>query len=128
MSSDEDGECNSVQCLKCNKVIDGKPWLIVQVGEGMMYGCSYLCSNNFRELIGSDYWKHVVNKEDFNEPRPVFGYTNRSSQKDITTGFGIDEIREEIDEEEKRIEMIELEYELDGSSDGFSSDEDNYQY
>ena len=47
MSSDEEGECNSVQCLKCNKVIDGKPWLIVQVGEGMMYGCSYLCSNNF---------------------------------------------------------------------------------
>ena len=117
MSSDEEDQCNNIQCLNCKKVIDGKPWIIVQLDDKHVYGCSYLCSRNFKVLIGTGYWNNVMNKEDFNEPRPVYGYTSRSNNKDITTGFGIDEIKEEIDNEEKRIEMIEQEYEYDYSSD-----------
>ena len=117
MSSDEEDQCNSIQCLNCKRVIDGKPWIIVQLDDKHVYGCSYTCSRDFRELNGTDYWNNVMNKEDFNEPRPVYGYTSRSNNKDITTGYGIDEIKEEIDNEEKRIEMIEQEYEYDYSSD-----------
>ena len=124
MSSDEE-ETNVIQCLKCKKEICGKPWLIVGLHEGYtVYGCSYLCANQFRELIGFGYWKNIINKEDFNEPRPVFGYTNRSFKGDITTGFDMDEITFEIEEETKRIEMIEELYECSSSD----SDEEKYDY
>ena len=102
------------------------PWLIVKLDEECsVYGCSYLCANQFRELIGVGYWNKVVNKEDFSEPRPVYGYSNRVSNGDITTGFGMDEIKNEIQKENERIEMIEDDYEYDIE---YSSDEDNYEY
>ena len=124
MSSEEEEEC-IVQCLKCKKEICEKPWITVKMDNQWYHGCSYLCANNFRELIGVGYWNHVVNKEDFNEPRPIYGYTNRILKKDITTGFGMDEIREEVKRENERIEMIELDFEDDyDSNDSF--DEDNY--
>ena len=47
--------------------------------ECSVYGCSYLCANQFRELIGVGYWNKVINKEDFADPRPVYGYSNRIS-------------------------------------------------
>tara|TARA_B100000686_G_C16775258_1_gene967990 strand:+ start:2033 stop:2413 length:381 start_codon:yes stop_codon:yes gene_type:complete len=122
MSSDEEND--EIKCLKCNKVIDEKPWITIRFNEGCnVYGCSYLCANQFRELIGFGYWNYIVNKEDFNEPRPVFGYTNRLSKGDITTGFGMTQITEEVQNEINRIEMIEEEYYYDSSS-----DEDNYDY
>lgn len=125
MSSDE--ECDLNKCLNCQKVIDEKPWLIVKVEEKTIYGCSYGCSKHFRRLIGINYWSNVVNKEDFNEPRPIYGYTSRTSNKDITTGFGMDEIKHEIQLEDKRIKMLEDEYEEGYSSDDLIS-EDNYSY
>ena len=121
MSSDEE-DCK-VRCLKCNKEICEKPWITIRLEEDVVYGCSYLCAHQFKEIIGFGYWSNIVNKEDFNEPRPVFGYTNRISKGDITTGFGMDEITSEIQEETKRIEMIEEEYEYESTS-----DEENYDY
>jgi hypothetical protein len=64
----------------------------------------------------------VVNKEDFNEPRPLLNYQKK---KDITTGFGMDDIREEIEEEEIRMNLIEQDYEEDSSSEE-NFDEENY--
>ena len=125
MSSEEEEEC-IVQCLKCKKEICEKPWITVKMDNQWYHGCSYLCANNFRELIGVGYWNHVVNKEDFNEPRPVYGYSNRKLSTDITTGFGMEEIKLEIQEEDKRIELIEEQYYNDVSSE--YSDEDNYEY
>ena len=124
--STSDEECNNnMICLSCNKTIEEKPWISVNCHDDVVHGCSYLCTKNFRELIGLSYWKNVVNKEDFNEPRPVYGYTNKIKNTDITTGFGMDEIREEVKRENERIEMIELEFEEDyDSNDSF--DEDNY--
>lgn len=128
MSSDEE-DCGTI-CLACKKEISEKPWLIVKLNEEcFVYGCSYLCANQFRELIGIGYWNKVVNKEDFSEPRPVYGYSNRISNGDITTGFGMDEIKDEVQEENERIEMIEADYDYDYDYDTeYSSDEDNYEY
>ena len=124
MSSDE--ECDKIQCLMCKKELNEKPWISVCVHNNeAVHGCSYVCANQFRELLGFNYWPGVINKEDFNEPRPIYGYTNRISKKDITTGFGMDEIRDEIEEENRRIELIEEDYENDSSSE--YSDEDIYQ-
>ena len=113
-----DGE---TRCLNCNKEIEGKPWITVQCDpEFIVHGCSYLCSNDFRCLIGTNYWNNVVNKEDFNEPRPVYNYTNRM-KKDITTGFGMEQIRNEIMDEELRMKLIEEDYENESSD--YDSDE-----
>ena len=120
----DETQTNEVRCLCCQKLIDGKPWIIIEK-ESTIYGCSYLCANQFKSLIGHGYWGDVVNKEDFNEPRPVYGYTNRSSMKDITTGFGMSEIRDEINKEELRIQMIEDYYENDSISDESDFDEVN---
>lgn len=124
--STSDEECNhTMVCLCCNKTIHEKPWMSVNCNEEVVHGCSYLCSKQFRELVGNNYWKNVINKEDFNEPRPIYGYTNRIAKRDITTGFGMDEIREEIEKENERIELIEMEFEA-SSSDDSEYDEDNY--
>ena len=124
MSSDEE-DCR-IKCLTCKKEICEKPWLIVKLDEECsVYGCSYLCANQFRELIGIGYWSKVINKEDFSEPRPVYGYSNRISNGDITTGFGMDEIKDEVQKENERIEIIEDDYYYDTE---YSSDEDNYEY
>ena len=45
--------------------------------------------------------------------------------KDITTGFGMSEIRDEINKEELRIQMIEDYYENDSISDESDFDEVN---
>ena len=123
MSSDEE-DCK-VRCLKCKKEIFEKPWITIRLEEDVVHGCSYLCAHQFKELIGFGYWPNIVNKEDFNEPRPVYGYTNRSSTNDITTGFGMTEIRDEITKEELRIQMIEDEYENDSVSEDSDFDEVN---
>ena len=115
-----------VQCLKCKKCIQGKPWIIVDFEDGPVYGCSYLCANQFKSILCKDYWKYVSNKEDFNEPRPLFEVTQpKQHRKDITTGFGMDEIRSEIEREELRIKLIEEDYENESSDD--YSDEENFQ-
>ena len=96
------------QCFICNSTIEQKPWITVQCEDYQIHGCSYLCANQFRYKVGYGYWDNVVNKEDFNEPRPVIN--SNLYCKDITTNFGIDEIRDEIKKEEEMITMIEEEY------------------
>jgi len=111
------------KCLTCEKEIEGKPWISIDM-DCTYHSCSYLCSKNINETLGKGYWNHVINKEDFNEPRPTCQkHTKRMG--DITTGFGLDEIRDEIEQENQRIEMIEYEYEV-SSSEEEMFDEDNY--
>ena len=109
-------------CLICQKEINEKPWITVQKDGQKFIGCSYSCGVNFHTKIGCGYWNYVVNKEDFNEPRPILNY---QTKKDITTGFGMDDIREEIEEEEIRMNLIEQEYEEYSSSEE-NFDEENY--
>ena len=110
----------STACLHCKKEIIGKPWISVQTKNGIVYGCSYTCSSNLKCYIGSGYWKDVINKEDFNEPRPVIN----SSEKENITFDDLSEIKKEILEEEERVRKIEEDYE-NYSSD--YSDEENFE-
>ena len=108
------------QCIHCKKVIREKPWIIVNVDCGYIYGCSYHCGTQLHNYIGTGYWKNVINKEDFSEPRPI---SSKKNKKDITTGFGMEEIRDEIEREELRIKMIEETFEEDDLSDEYSDEE-----
>lgn len=108
-----DEEDNAIRCIHCKSDIEGKPWISVSCGKDeVVHACNYICSNRLSFYIGSGYWSRVINKEDFSEPRPVF--QNRNYRGDITVNFGIEEIRREIDDEEKRMEELES-YESDES-------------
>lgn len=107
VTDEEDGK---IKCFHCMKEIQGKPWIIVSYPEDnyTVYGCKYLCSRNLNSYLGPGYWNNVVNKGDFPGPRPV---SKNSIKEDITVNFGIEEIRKEIENEDKRITRIEMEYE-----------------
>lgn len=124
-NENEEETNNNVQCIHCKQEIIGKPWITVSIPDRDEYNiscCKYLCARNLKYYIGNGYWDNVINKEDFSEPRPVSVYTIK---KDITTNFGIDEIRDEINREEERILRIEEEY-LDDYDDSYYSEEDIY--
>tara|TARA_B100001123_G_C15267045_1_gene1008822 strand:- start:252 stop:665 length:414 start_codon:yes stop_codon:yes gene_type:complete len=109
------------ECIHCKKRLSKeKQWIIVNIDGQNIYGCSYHCGIQLNKYIGNGYWKNVVNKEDFNEPRPV---PFKTVKKDITTGFGMDEIRGEIIKEELRIKSIEESIEYDEQSDEYSDEE-----
>ena len=118
----------SYKCFGCSKMFNDKPWMIVKnhsEGESNYNLCSHTCSNKFTLFNGPGYWNDILNKEDFNEPRPVFEvYRNDSifNRKDITSGYDIEQIREQIN-----MEQIENEnYERMLEEDYTSSDEDDY--
>jgi hypothetical protein len=113
------------KCLMCENVIEGKPWISVDMGC-IVHVCSYLCGKNIDTKLGKGYWKDVINKEDFDEPRPTCQTQNKTIGGDITTGFGLDEIREEIEQENQRIEMMEFEYEESSEEDEYSDGENYY--
>ena len=108
----EEEEDNTIRCINCKKELNEKPWISVNCGEDIVHACKYGCAQRLKYYIGVGYWDRVINKEDFPGPRPVI---QSKVRKDITTNFGIEEIRLEIEEEEKRIQMIE-DYESDDSS------------
>ena len=110
-----DEEDNTITCINCNKELEDKPWISVNCDKGeVVHACKYSCAQRLKYYIGVGYWNRVINKEDFPGPRPVIQSRIR---EDITTNFGIEEIRLEIKEEEERIQMIEdYEYESDDST------------
>ena len=61
------------ECISCNNKIKGKPWITLYIEDNnyRIHACKYLCAKNIKHYVGNNYWKYVVNKEDFNEPRPV---------------------------------------------------------
>ena len=113
-TKEEEYLISNIKCICCNKDINGKPWITISLpndndkGNDNVSACGYMCGKNLKYYIGSGYWNNVVNKEDFNEPRPVIN--SNLYCKDITANFGIDEIRDEIKKEEEMITMIEEEY------------------
>ena len=126
MSSNKE-EFHVVQCNICNNTITSKPWISTKTDHNIIHGCSYLCSKRLSEKIGPGYWKNVINKEDFCELRPVYGFNTHeiNKTKDITSGFGMDEIRKEIEDESQTIELLDYDYD-DYSDDDYGLLEDDY--
>ena len=114
-------EDDTICCINCKSEIIGKPWTIVHFPEDnyTVYACKYLCSKDLKYHIGKNYWKNVVNKEDFPGPRPV---QKLKEKKDITANFGIESIKQEILMEEERIKAIEEDYKYDEDEFYFSDD------
>ena len=109
----DEEEDNTIRCINCKKELEEKPWISVDCGKDpVVHACGYRCGQRLKYYVGVGYWHRVMNKEDFPGPRPV---TRAKYVGDITTNFGIEEIRKEIEEEEVRMEMIE-DYESDDSS------------
>lgn len=105
----------NLQCIHCKSIINGKAWLSVKYENKIYKACNYSCSVKMGNYVGPNYWDKIINKEDFNEPRPVLHY--KKNKIDITTGFGMDDIRREIEEEERRIYELEQIYENNSNSD-----------
>ena len=101
---EEDTDFNhSLQCIHCKCLLNGKPWLSVNYEEKIYNACKYNCGVKMHLYVGTNYWEKVINKEDFNEPRPVFQVRNIT---DIT-----------------RIRLIEENYENESSN----SDEEYFE-
>jgi hypothetical protein len=107
------------QCIECKKIIHGKPWITVAIDDTYVYSCRYLCSKYLSNYVGKNYFSKIVNKEDFNHPIPI---SCNYKMRDITCNFDGDKIRQEINDEDERIRMLEEEYMLSQSDE--YSDED----
>ena len=118
-----DTESSFKPCECCEKKIIGKPWMSVRFDMQVYHVCSHTCSTRFTEKYGGGYWENIINKEDFNEPRPVFEVYKIKQKKDITNGFDIEEIHKELEQTESEEEYEEYE-EFSSTDDDFY--EENY--
>jgi len=58
-------------CYQCQLTKDGKPWITINFPDNLFHACSYLCYKAASESLPKKHFDLIVNKEDFNEPRPV---------------------------------------------------------
>ena len=99
-------------CDSCEKTISGKPWMTVLNANIHKHVCCHTCATTYTNKYGAGYWDNIVNKEDFNEPRPVFAvYKTKDKIQDITSGFDIEEIKRELENE--ALSEIDYDYEYD---------------
>lgn len=106
-------------CSICKKEIEGKPWISIQCDKDcIIHGCSYICNKKMSLLVGKNYLDKVINKEDFNYLFPII--RESTSTKTVNT-FEREELLNEIEEEERRIEALEWEYQQT------SSDSDDWE-
>ncbi len=63
--------CKTYKCDSCNSLKQGQPWLSVNFSRKPYNSCSYLCNTKMRDVLPKGYYEQIINKEDFNEPRPV---------------------------------------------------------
>lgn len=109
-------------CDSCEKKISGKPWMTVLNAGIYKHVCCHTCANTYTNKYGGGYWDQIVNKEDFNEPRPVLAvYKNKHQRKDITSGFDMEEVRRELEIESS----IESDYDY-GYDEVSTTDEDEF--
>lgn len=112
---------NEIKCFECKKEIQGKPWIILETNDKCnVFGCSYKCSKNLDKFMGGSYWQYVVNKDDFTKDPIPYSFSKNFDKVDICfNDFELNEIRYEIECEEKRIREIEEET--------YSEEYENYQ-
>lgn len=95
-------------CEHCKKHIQGKPWISFSPdtsSDPEIHCCGYLC----HKAMVSQHpcsWEHVINKEDFNEPRPLI---MASSENPMFEYLSYEELRELSEDQ------IDLYYDLVGS-------------
>ena len=67
-----DTESSFKPCECCETKIMGKPWIMLDlICKSIMY-VPILVQHVLQKKYGGGYWENIINKEDFNGPRPVF--------------------------------------------------------
>mgnify|MGYP006176490241 CR=1 FL=1 len=141
-----------MNCIICNDICDkydGKVWITLkndkyfETYSQVIHYCSYLCHQRNKHHLPMDHWKNVLNKEDFDDHRPISNSSTDQSFEYITYDEYIqltDKEQEEYDsqkeinqvmdrekyifyndiyEEDKRISMIEVEGSVSDGSDDY---------
>ena len=116
-----------IKCFNCKKEIDPeeKPWITLSCDNGdfHIHGCSYLCSKYLGKYMGGSYWDKVVNKEDFlKDPIPYQFNKKVNTSEKLFINPELEQIKWEIEQEEKRIELMEQEMEYHSSCDEWTDD------
>ena len=99
---------------KCDKCSENRLKFFIHMNiEGDdKYICSYLCSKDMHITYGKGYFQYVVNTDDFNHPRPLVDNVvddRFKVNKDIYDGERYDFFCG-LEEEDKRVELLEIEY------------------
>lgn len=105
---DDDKEYIPTQCAHCHKTINEKPWISVMNNGCIINACGYSCSNHLSKYVGIGYFDRIINKEDFNEPRPV---VNFKTTTEITSSSYFDRsCRDIIDGEQNDLDKMLHDY------------------
>ena len=105
---DDDKEYIPTQCVQCHKTINEKPWISVMNNGCIINACGYSCSNHLSKYVGIGYFDRIINKEDFNEPRPV---VNFKTTTEITSSSYFDRsCRDIIDGEQNDLDKMLHDY------------------
>ena len=105
---DDDKEYIPRQCVHCHKTINEKPWISVMNNGCIVNACGYSCSNHLSKYVGIGYFDRIINKEDFNEPRPV---VNFKTTTEITSSSYFDRsCRDIIDGEQNDLDKMLHDY------------------
>lgn len=105
---EDDKEYIQTQCVHCHKKINEKPWISVMNNGCIINACGYSCSNHLSKYVGIGYFDRIINKEDFNEPRPV---VNFKTTTEITSSSYFDRsCRDIIDGEQNDLDKMLHDY------------------
>ena len=118
----EETEYIPTQCVHCKKVIQEKPWISVMNNGCFINACGYRCSNHLSKYVGVGYFDRVVNKEDFNEPRPVMNF--KTTVEITSTSYFDRGCRDIVDEEQKDLDKVFNDYSEYYNESSNSDDED----
>lgn len=111
------------QCIHCQKKINGKPWISVMNNGCIVNACGYSCSNHLSNYVGIGYFDRIINKEDFNEPRPVMKVNTTT---EITSSSYFDRTcRDIVDQEQFNIDKV-FEYYSDYYNESSNSESEEY--
>ena len=69
-------------CHNCQKMIHGKPWISLDnpsqsEDQTSIHYCGFICHKSHASLYPTRTWDEILNKEDFNQPRPILEKTEK---------------------------------------------------
>jgi len=114
-------ENQSIKCIICNDTCDkydGKVWITLKNDNyfenhpKIIHYCSYLCHHRNKHNLPKDYWKNVLNKEDFDDLRPITSNSKEKSFEYLTYNEYIqltDKEKEKYDSQKEKNQLLDNE-------------------
>ena len=132
MIENKPNNCKTMNCYHCEKLIQGKPWNPLtnikdfnEDGECILvdkYICGYICYRKLREknILPSNLWKHIVNKEDYKglispiiPKKHTFQYLTHAEIRNLSEEERINYYNEKDEQIEINSEILDLRNELE---------------